>query len=82
MVLAKLHFFAYLNQKIQYPKEDFQGHVHEEIHKEINGIHYITQLGMVDGRGLGNNSFSIVTIDEKQIQIDGYKRASDEDFGL
>ncbi len=60
----------------------FQGHVHEEIQKEINGIHYITQLGMVDGSGLENNSFSIVTIDEKQIRIDGYKRASDEGFGL
>ena len=60
----------------------FQGHVHEEIHKEINGVHYITQLGMVDGNGLENNSFSIVTIDEKQIQVDGHKRASDEGFGL
>jgi alkaline phosphatase len=37
---------------------------------------------MVDGSGLENNSFSIVTIDEKQIRIDGYKRASDEGFGL
>ena len=60
----------------------FQGHVHEEDHKELNGIHYITQLGMVDGSGLENNSFSIVTVDEKQIQIDGYKRASDEGFEL
>lgn len=60
----------------------FQGHVHEEIHKQINGIHYITQLGMVDGSGLENNSFSIVTVDERQIQIDGYLRASDEDFEL
>jgi len=60
----------------------FQGHVHEEIHKEINGVHYITQLGMVDGNGLENNSFSIVPIDEKQIQVDGHKRASDEGFGL
>jgi alkaline phosphatase len=58
----------------------FQGHVHEERIKTINGIHYITQLGMVDFEGLENNSFSIVEIDKKQIRITGYKRATNSEL--
>lgn len=56
----------------------FQGHVHEEKFIQENGIHYITQLGMVDFSGLEQNSFAIVEIDNQQIQIDGYKRATDQ----
>ncbi|MEL6977019.1 MAG: hypothetical protein AAGL29_16795 [Bacteroidota bacterium] len=54
----------------------FQGHVHEERFKEINGIHYITQLGMVDYQGISNNSFAMVEIQENKIIVEGYKRAS------
>jgi len=56
----------------------FQGHVHAEEHSKINGIHYITQLAMVDYDGLENNSFSIVEIKDQQIRIDGFKRVSDQ----
>jgi len=52
----------------------FHGHVHEETFKEINGIHYITQLGMVDFEGLENNSFAIVDFDGKTLNLNGYKR--------
>ncbi|MFY0653698.1 MAG: metallophosphoesterase family protein [Cyclobacteriaceae bacterium] len=60
----------------------FQGHVHKEDYMNIDGIHYSTQLAMVDHSGMENNSFSIVTIDEKQIQIDGYKRVVDQKYLL
>ena len=55
----------------------FQGHVHNEQFKEINGIHYITQWGMVDYKGLKNNSFAVVEIGEGTVNIIGYKRVSD-----
>ncbi len=55
----------------------FQGHVHQEDFQQINGIHYITQLGMVDYSGLENNSFAIVEIDDNELIVHGYKRASD-----
>ncbi len=58
----------------------FQGHVHDERYKKVNGIHYVTQYGMVDYSGLENNSFSIVEIDKKSIKINGYKRVSDMSF--
>lgn len=58
----------------------FQGHVHAEHHELIGGIHYLTQLAMVDHAGLENNSFSIVEIQEGQIRIDGYKRVSDQTY--
>jgi len=52
------------------------GHVHEETFKEINGIHYITQLGMVDHEGLENNSFAIVEFDGATLALNGYKRTA------
>lgn len=60
----------------------FQGHVHQERNEKVNGINYFTQLAMVDHRGPENNSFSIVSITEEQIQIDGYRRVSDQSHAL
>ncbi|MGW8123609.1 metallophosphoesterase family protein [Roseivirga echinicomitans] len=60
----------------------FQGHVHEEAHTEINGIHYVTQLGMVDYEGLENNSFAIVEIDDQAIHIKGYKRVGNQTLAV
>jgi predicted phosphodiesterase len=58
------------------------GHVHEETFKEINGIHYITQLGMVDHKGLENNSFAIVDFDGATLNLDGYKRTTSKKLTL
>jgi alkaline phosphatase len=60
----------------------FQGHVHQEDFQLINGIHYITQLGMVDYSGLENNSFAIVEVNEKEVIIHGFKRTSDQRLTL
>ena len=54
----------------------FQGHNHREIFKEINGIHYCTHHALVDHSGPENNSYSIVTLENDQIKIDGYRRSS------
>ncbi len=60
----------------------FQGHVHEERVQVIHGTHYITQLGMVDYRGLENNSFSIVELNNIGIHIDGYQRSTNQVFSF
>ena len=59
----------------------FQGHIHKEIVQNVNNIHYYTQYGMVDYSGLSNNSFSIVEIYDKHIEIKGYKRVGNHKLG-
>ncbi len=60
-----------------------QGHKHEEVYTLIQKTHYYTFNGMVDHEGIENNSFSIVTIDEKQnIVIDGFYRSTNRKFNL
>lgn len=56
----------------------FHGHVHQEGHKQINGVHYVTQLGMVDYEGLENNTFSILEIADGKCSLQGFKRASSQ----
>lgn len=59
----------------------FQGHVHEEHQSYINGIHYYSVKAMVDGDGIENNAYQIVSILENgNITVDGYRRASDTSF--
>ncbi len=58
----------------------FHGHVHQEDFNFINGIHYITQLGMVDYQGLQNNSFAIAEISDDKISIRGFNRASSREL--
>lgn len=55
----------------------FHGHVHAEEQTQINDIHYVTQLGMVDYQGLENNSFALVEIDSEAIHVKGFKRVGD-----
>lgn len=60
----------------------FQGHVHERNVKEINGIQYVTLLGMVDYDGLDNNAFSIVSLKKDLCKMTGYARSQNEVFEL
>ncbi len=53
----------------------FQGHDHEGGMQQINHILYCTQKAMVDGQGLVNNSYSVVTVDGSSIKIEGYRKA-------
>jgi predicted phosphodiesterase len=59
----------------------FQGHVHEERHNLINGIHYCSVNAVVDGDGPDNNAYMVVDIyKDGSMKIDGYRRASDREM--
>lgn len=51
----------------------FQGHYHAGAYRRIGGIHYVTMRGMVEGPGLENNAYALVTISPKgPIAIRGF----------
>lgn len=50
----------------------FQGHNHQGDYKLINGIHYVTLQGAVEGSGIENNRYALVDIDNEFININGY----------
>lgn len=52
------------------------GHVHKERFIKLKNIHYITQYGMIDYRGLENNSFSILELENSEIKLHGFKRSN------
>jgi predicted phosphodiesterase len=51
----------------------FQGHRHEGAYSRINGVHYYTLKGLIEGPGPANNAFALVTVDPQGvIHISGY----------
>lgn len=61
----------------------FEGHVHEEIYKLINGIHYYSVNAVIEGDGAENNAYMIVDVyKDHSLKIDGYRRASDREFKI
>ena len=54
----------------------FQGHHHAGHYSFIEGIHYYTLKGMVEGGGVKNNSYAIVEVyDDNSIVVTGYRKA-------
>ena len=54
----------------------FQGHHHAGHYSFIEGIHYYTLKGMVEGGGVKNNSYAIVEVyDDNSIIVTGYRKA-------
>jgi alkaline phosphatase len=53
----------------------FQGHDHKGGYELINGIHYYTLKGMVEGNFPESNSFAIVSLSGDKILIRGYGNA-------
>jgi alkaline phosphatase len=52
-----------------------QGHSHQNDHKEINGIHYCTLVAMIEGAGVTNNGYSVMTLaNDGTIQISGFRK--------
>ena len=52
-----------------------QGHSHQNDHKEINGIHYCTLVAMIEGAGVTNNGYSVMTLaNDGSIQISGFRK--------
>ena len=59
----------------------FQGHSHQNEHREIAGIHYCTMVAMVEGSGLKNNGFSLVHIQPNgTIRIEGFIKQNSYDW--
>jgi len=40
----------------------FSGHDHKGGYRKIRGTHYLTMCGMVEGRGIENNAYALVTV--------------------
>ncbi len=56
----------------------FQGHMHANKYKLVNGIHYFTMAGMVDGNyetNPGNNAYAIIDISSTRVIMKPYKWA-------
>jgi hypothetical protein len=54
----------------------FQGHHHAGHYSHIEGVHYYTLKGMVEGSGDQNNSYAIVEVyDDNSIVVSGYRKA-------
>ncbi len=54
----------------------FQGHHHAGHYSYIEGVHYYTLKGMVEGSGDQNNSYAIVEVyDDNSIVVTGYRKA-------
>ncbi len=65
----------------------FQGHDHEGGYSCIDGIHYYTLRGMVEGSGEANNSYAVVDVyNNNDLGITGFRQAGskqmDSDRGL
>ena len=59
----------------------FQGHSHENDHKEIGGIHYCTLVAMVEGSGAANNGYSLMSLaDDGTIRLEGFRKQSRYDW--
>ncbi len=59
----------------------FQGHSHENDHKEIGGIHYCTLVAMIEGSGAANNGYSIMSLaNDGTIHLKGFRKQSRYDW--
>jgi hypothetical protein len=54
----------------------FQGHRHEGGYSSINGIHYYTLKGVIEGSGQDNSAYAIVEADaDFNLTVTGYRKA-------
>jgi alkaline phosphatase len=54
----------------------FQGHHHPGAYSYINGIHYYTLKGMIEGHGEDNNAYAVVEVHpDLNITVTGYRKA-------
>jgi predicted phosphodiesterase len=59
----------------------FQGHDHKGAYSFINGIHYYTLKGMIEGSGMDNNAYAIVDVHpDLNLSVIGYRRAVSMDL--
>lgn len=61
----------------------FDGHEHRGGYRLIEGIHYYTLKGMIEGAGPENNSYAIVEIlNDNSIVVTGYRKAVSKEFAV
>jgi hypothetical protein len=54
----------------------FQGHHHPGAYSHINGIHYYTLKGMIEGHGDDNNAYAVVEMrPDLNLAVTGYRQA-------
>ncbi len=54
----------------------FQGHHHPGAYSHINGIHYYTLKGMIEGRGVDNSAYALVEVHpDESVTVTGYRKA-------
>lgn len=56
-------------------KAVFQGHHHSGAYALLNGIHYYTLKGAIEGAGVGNNAFATVGLAGNRIVVEGFGKA-------
>jgi hypothetical protein len=55
----------------------FQGHHHPGAYSQINGVHYYTLKGMIEGHGEENSAYAIVEVHPgHNLTVTGYRKAS------
>jgi hypothetical protein len=59
----------------------FQGHHHEGAYGRIEGIHYYTLKGVIEGQGPENNSYAIVELQQgRDLIVTGYRTAASKEL--
>ena len=54
----------------------FQGHHHPGAYSYIDGIHYYTLKGMIEGHGADNNAYAVVEVHpDESLTVTGYRKA-------
>lgn len=54
----------------------FQGHHHPGAYSHINGIHYYTLRGMIEGHGADNNAYAVIEVrPDGNMTVTGYRKA-------
>ncbi len=57
----------------------FQGHSHSQDYAEVNGIHYCTQVAMVEGPAPDNSAYALLSVyEDTSMRIEGYRRQEDK----
>ena len=61
----------------------FQGHSHENLHREIGGIHYCVLRAVVEGPGSDNSGHALLNLfDDGSIRIDGFREQSGYEWSV
>jgi len=62
-------------------KACFHGHIHEEMHRLIDDVHYFCSFAMVD-YAYPENAYSFVDVNDSEIRINGFGQAENHIFEL